>query len=52
MAGGCREGVEGMEGLHASNGAGNHGDSIGGHERNIVGRPPQCQCVVGWACGA
>lgn len=51
MPGGCGEGVEGMEWLHAGDGARNHGDSVRGHERDIVGRPPQRQRVVGRARG-
>lgn len=40
------ERIEGMEGLHASDGTGDHGYSIGRHERDIVGCPPQSKGVV------
>lgn len=43
--------VEGVEGLHAADGAGDHGDGIGRHQRHILRRPPQRQRVVRWAHG-
>lgn len=46
------ERVEGVEGLHASDGTGDHGYGVGRHERNVVWRPPQSQGVVGRAGGA
>lgn len=39
-------GVERVEGLHAADGAGDHGDGIGCHQWNILWCPPQGQRVV------
>lgn len=43
--------VEGMEGLHAADGAGDHGDGIGCHQWHIFRCPPQSQRVVRWTHG-
>lgn len=43
--------VEGVEGLHAADGAGDHGDGIGCHQWHILRCPPQGQRVVRWAHG-
>lgn len=33
--------VEGVEGLHAADGAGDHGDGIGCHQWHVLWGPPQ-----------
>ena len=43
--------VEGVEGLHAADGAGDHGDGVGRHQRHVLRRSPQGQRVVGRAHG-
>lgn len=50
VAGG-REGIESMKRLHAGDGAGDHGDGVGRHQRHVVGGPAQRQGVVGRAGG-
>lgn len=43
--------VEGVKGLHAANGAGDHGNGVSCHQWHIFGRSPQGQRVVRWAHG-
>lgn len=43
--------VKGVEGLHAADGAGDHGDGVGCHQRHVLRCPPQGQRVVRWAHG-
>lgn len=43
--------VEGVEGLHAADGTGDHGDGIGCHQWHVLRCPPQGQRVVRWAHG-
>lgn len=43
--------VEGVEWLHAADGAGDHGDGIGCHQWHILRCPPQGQRVIRWAHG-
>lgn len=45
------EGVEGMKGLHAGDGTGDHGDGVRCHQRHVVRGAAQRQCVVRWAGG-
>lgn len=50
--GGGRHGgirVEGVQGLHAADGAGDHGDGVGCHQWHVLGRTSQGQRVVGGA---
>lgn len=46
------EGVEGMKRLHAGDGAWDHSDGVGRHQRHIVRSPAQRQRVVGRAGGS
>lgn len=41
------KGVVRMQGLHTHQGVGDHGDSIGGHEGDIIRRAAESQGVVG-----
>lgn len=41
------EGIEGVERLHAGDGAGDHGDGVGSHQRHVVRSATQRQRVVG-----
>ena len=43
------EGVERVQRLHARERVGDHGDGVGGHERDVVGGAPQRERVVGRA---
>lgn len=43
--------VEGVEGLHAADGAGDHGEGVGCHQWHVLRGPPQGQRVVGGAHG-
>ncbi len=43
--------VEGVERLHAADGAGDHGDGIGCHQWHVLRCPPQGQRVIGRAHG-
>ena len=43
--------VEGVDGLHAADGAGDHGDGVGCHQWYILRCSPQGQRVVGRAHG-
>lgn len=45
------EGVEGMKGLHAGDGTGDHGDGVWCHQRHVVGGTAQRQRVVRRAGG-
>lgn len=43
--------IEGVEGLHAADGAGDHGDGVGCHQWHVLRCTSQGKSVVRWAHG-